>query len=228
MRVLALAVSFVLMFTLNASACEYPRGPVFKLLEEWTKTCGHPLCGQIHIAEPGLLKEAAKTCDAKGWMSMREDIRSTVVAGGAVLFGEVHDNPLHHDLRSRLGMSNYGSSVFEQITVDKAAAIEAFLVKLGTAYKDTSLADLKTAVDWDKGGWAKYSYDPLLISVLKARQPLFAGDAPVELIKKIAAEGEGTVAADERARLKLDAALGDKADAASLDELVAGHCNTMA
>jgi uncharacterized iron-regulated protein len=125
-------------------------------------------------------------------------------------------------------MSNFASGVFEQISVDKTAALEGFLQKLGKDYKDTSLADFKTAVEWDKSGWATYNYDPLLLAMLKARLPIFAGDPPADLVKKVAAEGQGALAADERARLKLDVALGDKADAASLDELVIGHCNTMA
>ena len=73
------------------------------------------------------LKPAAEKCDHKGWMSMKDDVRDTVVSGGVVLYGEAHDNPLHHELRSRLGLSNYGSSVFEQISADAAPGLEAYL-----------------------------------------------------------------------------------------------------
>ena len=210
-----------------ASSCEYVRGPIIKLLEEWSKTCGHPLCGTVYIAEPGLLKEAAKACDRPGWMSMREDVRATVVGGGAVLFGEVHDNPMHHELRSRLGLSAYASSVLEQVSADKAAGLDAFQAETKLNYKEGALEKFKSAVDWQNGGWQTYNYDPLLIAALKAQKPIFAGDAARDTIKKIAKEGEGALGPDERARLKLDLPLGEKTDAAMLDELFEGHCSAM-
>lgn len=210
-----------------ASSCEYVRGPIVKLLEEWTKTCGHPLCGTVYIAEPGLLKEAAKACDRPGWMSMREDVRATVVGGGAVLFGEVHDNPLHHELRSRLGLSAYASSVLEQVSADKAAGLDAFQAETQLNYKNGALEKFKTAVDWQNSGWQTFNYDPLLTAALKAQKPIFAGDAARDTIKKIAKEGDSALGPDERARLKLDVPLGDKTDAAMLDELFEGHCSAM-
>ena len=227
----AVFVSLVLAAAIGApapaSACEYVRGPIIKLLEEWSQTCGHPLCGTVYVAEPGLMKEAAKACDRPGWMSMREDVRATVVAGGAVLFGEVHDNPLHHELRSRLGLSAYASSVLEQVSADKAAGLDAFQAETKLNYQTGALEKFKTAVDWQNSGWQTYNYDPLLTAALKAQKPIFAGDAARETIKKIAKEGESAVPADERARLKLDVPLGEKADAAMLDELFESHCSAM-
>lgn len=211
-----------------ANACdEYYRGPVFKLLDEWSKTCGHLLCGQVHVAEPSLMKEAVKNCDKPGWMSLREDVRSTVVGGGAVLYGEVHDNPLHHELRSRLGLSAYAATVFEQVSADKAPALDAFMAETKLNYQQGALEKFKAAVDWQNSGWQTYNYDPLLTAALKAQVPIFAGDADRDMIKKIAKEGEGALAPEERARLKLDVALGAKTDAALLDELYEGHCATM-
>lgn len=210
-----------------ASACEFERGPIYKLLEEWTKTCNHPLCGRVHIAQSGRLKDHAKDCDAKGWMSLREDVRATVVSGGAVLFGERHDNPLHHELRSRLGFSSYASAVFEQIPADKAPALDAFLTSTNYNYKSDSLEKLKAAIDWDKSGWQDYAYDPLLIAALKGQVPFYAGDADRNTIRKVSKEGASALPGDEKARLKLDVPLGDKADAAVLDQLFESHCKHM-
>ncbi len=227
MRAVTIILSFFLFLPVNAFACEFPRGPVFKLLEEWTKTCGHPLCGQIHIAEPGRLKESAKTCDAKGWLSMREDIRATVVAGGAVMFGEVHDNPLHHDLRSRLGMSNFASVTMEQVSNDKSAVLDTFWRETAKNFKDGDIDKLKTAVDWANGGWSKYNYDAIFLAILKGGQPIFAGDAPLETVKAIAKGGDAAVSAEDKTRLALDKPLGEKLDAASLAEIETAHCNAM-
>ncbi len=226
-RVVAIVLSFLLLLPANAFACEYPRGPVFNLLAEWTKTCGHPLCGKIHIAEPSRLKESAKACDEPGWMSMREDIRATIVAGGAVLFGEVHDNPLHHDLRSRMGMSNYASVVMEQISTDKSEALDTFWRETSKNYQDGDIDKLKSLVDWQSGGWSKYNYDPLFLAILKGAQPIFAGDAPLETVKALAKSGESGIAAEDKTRLALDKPLGEKLDAASLSEIETAHCNAM-
>lgn len=227
MRFLALAVSVLTLLPSTASACEYSRGPIFKLLEEWKTSCKHPLCGQIHIADASRLTPAAAACDAKGWVAMKTDLRDTIVKGGVVLFGEVHDNPLHHDLRSRSGMSNFPSIVFEQISTDKSAALEEFRKVLGNTYKDTSLADFKKAIGYDESGWSKYKYDDLFTSVLKARAPIYAGDAPREQIKKIAQEGDAAVSAEDKARLKLDTAMGEKLDEASRAEIAEAHCNML-
>lgn len=227
MRLLAAVFSALALLSQAAGACEFQRGPIVKLLDEWIKTCGHPLCGRIHIAEASRLKEHAKNCEWKGWMSMREDVRATIVGGGAVLFGEVHDNPLHHELRSRLGLSSYLSTVLEQISADKAANLEAFAVETKSGYTDASLEKLKSAIDWANSGWQSYNYDPLLVAALKAQTPIFAGDANRDTIKKIAKEGAGVLSADEKAKLKLDLPLGDKADAASLDDLYESHCKSM-
>ncbi len=226
-RVATIVLSFLLLLPASAFACEYPRGPVFNLLAEWTKTCGHPLCGKIHIAEPGRLKESAKACDAPGWISMREDIRATIVGGGAVLFGEVHDNPLHHDLRSRMGMSNFSSVVMEQITIDKSEALDTFWRETSKKYKDGDVDKLKTAIDWHNGGWSKYNYDPLFLAILKGAQPIFAGDAPLETVKAVAKSGESAVSAEDKSRLALDKPLGEKLDAASLSEIETAHCNAL-
>ncbi|MGE0053479.1 MAG: ChaN family lipoprotein [Hyphomicrobium sp.] len=221
------SAALALIMCAPASACDFQKGPIFNLMEEWTKTCNHPLCGRIHIAESSRLKEHAKNCEWKGWMSMREDVRATVVAGGVVLFGEQHDNPLHHELRSRVGFSSYASAVFEQIPADKAAALDAFLQSTNYNYKSDSLEKLKAAIDWDKSGWNTYNYDPLLIAALKGQVPFYAGDADRETIKKVAKDGPSALPDDVKTRLKLDVDLGEKADSAVLDELYESHCKQM-
>lgn len=228
------ALVFILSFAVSmlgtpavSSACEFVRGNVFKLLEEWSKTCNHPLCGKVYIAEASRLKPAAENCESKGWMSMREDIRTTVVAGGAVLFGEVHDNPLHHDLRSRLGLSSYASIVNEQLRGDKAAAIEAYRKENGRNYHEGDLDKFKAAVDWQNGGWQTYSYDTLLMAELKAQVPIYAGDVAKDVMKSAAERGASAVGEAGLKTLALDTPLGDKLDAAMLDELYQGHCEMM-
>lgn len=206
------------------SVCDFVKGNVYRLLEEWKTSCTHPLCGHVFIAQPELLKAGAASCEGKEFMSMRDDIRATVVAGGAVLVGEVHDNPLHHELRSRFGLSQFASVVFEQIDTGKAGALEAFGKETGFQYKEGALEKLKAAVAWEKSGWQQYNYDPLLTAALKGQVPIFAGDATREIVKAAAKDGAAAVSPEERKRLKLDIPLGEKTDAAVLDELYESHC----
>ena len=208
----------------ESKTCDYIHGPFLRLLEDWRKTCGHALCGQVVAADAARVKKSAKPCDAETWLSLKDDMRATIVGGGAVLFGEVHDNPLHHDLRSRVGMSNFPAAIMEQISAEQMPAADAYLTANATKLNDKSLDEFKSAVNWETSGWQQYKYDPLLRAMLLGRSALYAGDPGRDTIKKIAKEGADVVPLDERQRLKLDVALGEKLDADSEKEIEDSHC----
>ncbi|MEQ1672473.1 MAG: ChaN family lipoprotein [Hyphomicrobium sp.] len=160
-----------------------------------------------------------------------------------VLFGEVHDNPIHHAIRAAFLGTKWGfgkwppdcpglksgksSLIFEQFRTDKQPALDAFADLRTKSPEQATLPEFKRLTDWEKSGWQQYNYDPLLQAALDAKLPLYAGDVPRASMMKVAKEGEGALPADERARLKLDTPLGPKLDDASLTELVESHCNTM-
>lgn len=224
-----LFIAFVCFVTLStgSQACTYARGAFLKTLESWSTTCGHPLCGKIFAGDPDHVKKNPAPCDADVWLTMRDDLIATVARGGAVLVGEEHDNPKHHELRALLGLGNYAALVFEQIAADQALALADFMGKLQGKVNEATLEPFKAAIGWEKSGWAKYNYDPLLRGALFSMRPIYAGDVVRAQIMKVAKEGESALAPPDRARLKLDTGLGAKLDEASLAEIEQAHCGAM-
>ena len=169
-------------------------------------------------------ERSVKNCDKPGWMSMREDVRATVISGGPVLYGEVHDNPLHHELAlPARACRRIPQSCSSKSRADKTRR---------STLPGGSEAQLQ-------GGRARRSSKPLSIGrtaagrptttircwwpCLKAQAPIYAGDVLARRsIKKVAKEGEGVIPADERAQPETRRAAGRKGDAASLEELFDG------
>ena len=228
MRRLITVFAFFVFACGSAQACSYSKGAFLKTLDAWAASCGNPLCGTLYAPDQSRIRKSPPPCDADTWLTLKDELKETVVEGGLVLAGEIHDNPKHHELRALLGFANYPAIVLEQLTRDQSPALDAFAAKIAGKVNEKSLDEFKVALDWDKSGWAKYAYDPVLRAALLAQHPIFAGDAPHDTIKKIATEGAGAVPSDAIAKLKLDVALGDKADAASAAEIEEAHCGMIA
>lgn len=150
---------------------------------------------------------------------------ATIIPAGAVeLVGEVHDNAEHHKVQAAGIQGATRSVVFEQLRTDQQPAIEAFMA-LPTDSR--TLDAFFKAVDWEKSGWSKYDYKPLFEAVLAAGLPIYAGDAPRDLIRKASKEGAAAIPADEQKRLGLDVPLDPILHDASLTEIEASHCGMM-
>lgn len=227
MRVLIVASMWLILASGVSQACTYSRGPFLKTLDIWTATCGHPLCGKIVAADPQRVKKSPTPCDAETWLTLKDEVTETVVGGGVVLVGDIHDNAKHQELRAVMGMANFLGIVMEQISTDQDPAVQTFLSKFDGNGNEAGVNAFKTAIGWDASGWARYNYDPLLRAILFSRRALIAGVPPADKVKTVAKEGEGVVPADERARLKLDVPLGDKLDTAVLAELEESHCGAL-
>lgn len=154
---------------------------------------------------------------------------TSAIAGASVLIvGEIHDNPYHHAFRAAL-LKGVGQRalVFEQLRTDKQAALDAFSELQKTTPEQATLAEFKRLTDWETSGWQQYAYDPLLQTAVDAKLLLYAGDVPRAEMMKVAKEGGSALTAADKARLKLDVPLGDRIDAASLDEIYDAHCKMM-
>ena len=231
MRRLILTAFFSLVCCAASAAedfktCKYDRGPFLRMLDKWGQTCGHGLCGRIIRTGPPVAPREKPECKGDPWMAMRDDIQSVVVGGGSVLIGEVHDNPIHHELRSLMALGTYASIVMEQIGADQSHGLDKIKNVSLTGFNDTSLAEVKSALEWEKSGWSKYNYDPLLRSVLLSRKPVYAGDAARHFIKDVAKNGLAALSEADIKKLKLDEVLGAKLDEASRKELLESHCQT--
>lgn len=141
------------------------------------------------------------------------------------LVGEIHDNAQHHKLRARqIEPISMRSIVFEQLRTDQQPAIDAFMAQ---PKESRTLDAFLKAVDWEKSGWSKYDYRTLFQAVLDAGLPIYAGDAPRDLIRKAAKEGAAAIPADEQKRLGLDVPLDPSLHDASLTEIEASHCGML-
>ena len=199
-------------------------------MDAWRAACRHPLCGQIHATGR---KPAEDACGGDPWIALTRSWRMAET-GGAILLGEMHDDPEHHKFRAtlieELSARDDGQRpglVFEQIRADQQAGLDAFADSNDKAARLGTVGDLKRFLDWDKSGWSKDGYDPLLEAALEAKLPIYPGDVTRDAIKKVAKEGAAALPAGERARLKLDIPLGAKLDDASLSEIEASHCGLM-
>ena len=156
---------------------------------------------------------------------MLDRINDAELNHGVVLLGEIHDNPLHHRLRSTL-LKGAGALAFEQIRADQQAGLDRFVDFNTHAARLGTTDDLLRFLEWDTSPWSKMAdYRPLFEAAVSARLPIYAADPARDVMKKAAKEGvAAALAADERTRLALDVPLGDKNDAASLAEIDGSHC----
>lgn len=162
--------------------------------------------------------EAAQ--DPRKALALRDDL-------DVLVLGEAHDNPHHHKLRRKFLTPQTKSIVMEQLRADQSAGLASFNDFNRRAARPATLQDFKLKVDWDKSGWEKYPYDPLLEAVIETRAPIYAGDPGRDAIRQVAKQGPGALPEPDRGRLALDKALGDKIDAVSAEEIEASHCGML-
>jgi uncharacterized iron-regulated protein len=154
--------------------------------------------------------------------AMLAAIETTLLNGGIVFLGEVHDNPRHHAVRAEIlaalgPETNKAPSVLEHIRADQVAAITP---------KPPTTDALFTALKWDESGWPdKTMFAPLFQQVLG--RPIFAGEPERGRVRDVARQGLKALPDGEAIRLKLDQPLPDAQQDALLTELEASHCGLM-
>jgi uncharacterized iron-regulated protein len=141
-----------------------------------------------------------------------------------LILGEVHDNPHHHKIRASL--LSRGSIVMEQLREDQTKQVAAFNVA-NSGDRQISVEEFKAQVGWDNGGWAGYPYDPLLQAVVRSRLPVYAGDPPRDVIRKLSTQGPAALPLSDRKVLALERPLGDRLDTASAEEIELAHCGML-
>jgi uncharacterized iron-regulated protein len=150
-----------------------------------------------------------------------------------LLLGEVHDNPIHHQLRAWLigllkspPLAGRPGIVFEQIRADQTAALDQF--KALAAAGGGTADELLRLLEWDKSGWPPAQiYKPLFEAALAARLPIYAGDPPRGRVRAIARGGLSSLPPEERARLRLDEPMPAPLLDALRKELAGSHCGLL-
>ena len=156
-----------------------------------------------------------------------------------VLLGEVHDNPLHHELRARLVKeivkrreasgknTTKVAAVFEHVTTDLQHEIDAAISSKDATDKER-LDAFFTAAKWRARGWPDAdSFAPLIDVVLKAGLPVYAGDVDRKSVRAVAKPGGDKRLPADAQRLKLDLPLAAEQQAASVAQIEASHCGIL-
>jgi uncharacterized iron-regulated protein len=232
MRGLIVAVLSGLAFTSNAHACTFEQGAFLQEIVRVSKSCTHPLCGNVLATRKSDPATEQGSCSDDPWMRLKSAASAALSSGGVLILGETHDNAEHHLLQATAieefappGLSNTTALVFEQFRDDQQAGIDQFVNSERNGELAT-VADLKQLINWEKSGWPDL-YDPLFDVLVSSKRPFYAGDVSHAEIMKAAKGGETALPADERTRLSLDVPLGEKFDAASIKEIEEAHCGAL-
>lgn len=132
-----------------------------------------------------------------------------------VLLGELHDNPHHHARRGELIAA----------LAPAAEVVAEHLPRGSTMVIDGSLLASLEAAGFDAKGWRWPLHEPLFAAIARAGLRLTGGNAPRDLARRVAREGEAAQPPELRAVLP---ALGAPAREALDADLVRGHCGQLA
>lgn len=151
---------------------------------------------------------------ASGATLTPDDLLARARASDAVLLGELHDNPAHHERRAGLLRALGGGVpvVAEQLTRG-----------VRVAWNHAGAEAALVAAGFDARAWGWPAYRPLFEALAAQRSPLAGANAPRDEVRRVAREGRAALPAELRALLDR-APLQPAARNALEDDLVRGHC----
>lgn len=173
----------------------------------------HPLAGRIYdvaadrIVAPSVVVDAAMACDF-------------------LLLGEQHDNVDHHRLQNALlsemlARGRRPAMAFEQIDLEKQAALDFAMVEDGASSSVQRATRIAEAVGWAKSGWPAFEeYRPLFETALEAGLPLEAANLSRLKMHELFDGGGQSLALDPPGLLKLT----DTQKASMKQDIVDSHC----
>jgi uncharacterized iron-regulated protein len=224
--------------TTGAKAAECARQDRIALRDvHWQhKQPTHPLIGQVLKGDQPITI-ASDACTRTPLQQMIVEIWDTIRGGGIVLLGEVHDNPEHHAVRGdilwpRLDkvVPTHGlrpAAVFEHIRTSQQAGLDSFYRHAARSRRLWGAPDLLRELDWKASGWpAAEMFYPLFDAALRAKQPIFPGNAVRERMRLLV-RGQDQPTDEEVARIKLAQAMPQPLLDALTTELEGSHCGAL-
>ena len=175
----------------------------------------HPLAGRIwDVAAQGFVTEGA--------------LLERLAAADALVLGERHDNPRHHDIQARVidGVAARGARpavVFEMLDRSLQPSVEA--VRRAHPGDVDALAG---AVDWEDSGWPEWSmYRPVFAAAYRHGLPVRAGNLDAAEVRPLAREGWDALAEDRRRAFGLPPELPGGQDEAMEAMIRTSHCDLL-
>ena len=147
------------------------------------------------------------------------DLQTEQRSEDVLFLGEVHDNPLHHQMQAALIATLSPSAiVFEMLTPSEAELVTPDLVQ-----DPERLAEV---LDWDNSGWPDFDlYAPLL--AFAAEVPIYGAEVPRAEAQRAFEAGAAAVFGPEAAVFGLDVALPAEQQAAREALQLAAHCDAL-
>lgn len=157
---------------------------------------------------------------ATGREISRAELLQRLRASDYALLGEQHDNAAHHARRGEL-LNDLGA----------AAPVVAEHLTRGLAVQPPqpggALLPRLEAAGFEAKGWRWPLHEPLFAAAAAPGRTLLGGNAPRELVRQVARQGESALT-PELAAVTRPAPLAESAQAALDADLVQGHCGMLA
>jgi uncharacterized iron-regulated protein len=196
----------------------------------------HPLIGQVFNGEQPITV-ASDACTRTPLQQLIVEVWGAIRGGGIVLLGEVHDNPEQHAVRGDILRPRLDTmvptkglrpaAVFEHIRTSQQAGLDSFYRHAARNRRLRRAPDLLREIDWEKTGWpAAEIFYPLFDAALRAKQPIYPGNAVRERMRQLV-RGQTEPTDEEAASLKLAQALPQPLLDTLASELEGSHCGML-
>ena len=186
--------------------------------------CVHPGAKPVASAHP----LAGKIWDvAHSRMIAKDALLRELASAPFVLLGEVHDNPVHHQLQADVLQAVIAAGLrpalaMEQLDREHQSAVDAAAAAAGATAD--SVADAGVV---DRKGWAWNFYAPLMKLALDARLPVVAMNLSRDGARNVARQGFTSLGASAPADLALDRTWNPVRQKVMEREIDDGHCGQL-
>lgn len=183
-------------------------------------TCG----GHTSLARPPVamvLPDSTVVLDATtGAPISTPELLRRVAAADFVLLGELHDNPIHHEVRGLLltAAGKHPAVVFEQFPATSTPIQPPGADEDREAWLDRH--------GFDRTGWKWPLHAPVVDAAIASASSLWGSGLSREALRSVVKEGVGVAPADLHA-LIAQSPLDSVAQAAIDQELIEGHCGKL-
>lgn len=181
--------------------------------------CGHS--GPVMNPSAVVLADGVSIMESRSGATLQpSELLNRMARSEFVLLGELHDNPIHHQLRGSLirAAGSRPAVVFEQFQASSGP--------IPLPGSDQSREAWLDANGFDRNGWRWPLHQPVVEAAITNARSVWGSGISRDQLRAVVRGGDA--AAPQELRRLLEASpLGDAARAAIDSDLVAGHCGQL-